>query len=54
MAVPVHYMAIKPSLCAVYSQNWQIPNPATSITHRNFFHRSGVFIFSCAVVVCVV
>jgi len=38
MAVPVQYVAVKPSLCAVYSQNWQIPNPASSITHRNFFH----------------
>ena len=39
MAVPVQYVAVNPSLCAVYAQNWQIPNPSTTVTHRNFFHR---------------
>jgi len=38
MTVPARYVMVQPSLCAVYAQNWQIPNPSTSVTHRNYFH----------------
>lgn len=38
MAVAVPHVTVNSSVCAVYTQNWQIPNPSTSVTRRNYFH----------------